>query len=341
MRKRVEKMSYLYVCEQGASIGVKDNRFQVHYKEGLIKSIPVETMEVIEVFGKVQITTQCLEECLKRGINILFYSTNGAYYGRLISTSHVNVQRQRIQASVANNEEFKLQFSKRIIEAKIRNQSVVLRRYARHSQQDIQRVIVEMNNMYKKVSSAVSIEQIMGYEGTAAKIYFRVLGELIDSEFAFKGRTRRPPTDPFNSMISLGYSVILNELYGKIEGKGLNPYFGVMHKDREKHPTLASDLMEEWRAVLIDSTAMSMLNGHELTKDNFYSDIDQPGVFLDKDGFKRYIKKLEVKFRAENKYLTYIDYSVSFRRAIDLQINQFVRAIETENPDEYHPIVIR
>lgn len=334
-------MSYLYVCEQGASIGAKDNRFQVHYKEGLIKSIPVETMEVIEVFGKVQITTQCLEECLKRGINILFYSTNGAYYGRLISTSHVNVQRQRIQASIANNEEFKLQFSKRIIEAKIRNQSVVLRRYARHSQQDIQRAIVEMNNMYKKVSSAVSIEQIMGYEGTAAKIYFRVLGELIDSEFAFKGRTRRPPTDPFNSMISLGYSVILNELYGKIEGKGLNPYFGVMHKDREKHPTLASDLMEEWRAVLIDSTAMSMLNGHELTKDNFYSDIDQPGVFLDKDGFRRYIKKLEVKFRAENKYLTYIDYSVSFRRAIDLQINQFVRAIETENPDEYHPIVIR
>ena len=164
-----------------------------------------------------------------------------------------------------------------------------MRRYARHSQQDIQRAIVEMNNMYKKVSSVVSIEQIMGYEGTAAKIYFRVLGELIDSEFAFKGRTRRPPTDPFNSMISLGYSVILNELYGKIEGKGLNPYFGVMHKDREKHPTLASDLMEEWRAVLIDSTAMSMLNGHELTKDNFYSDIDQPGVFLDKDGFRRYI----------------------------------------------------
>ena len=70
-------------------------------------------------------------------------------------------------------------------------------------------------------------------------------------------------------MISLGYSIILNEIYGKIEGKGLNPYFGVMHKDREKHPTLASDLMEEWRAVLIDTTALSMLNGHELTTENF------------------------------------------------------------------------
>ena len=68
----------------------------------------------------------------------------------------------------------------------------------------------------------------------------------------------------------------MNELYGKIEGKGLNPYFGVMHKDREKHPTLASDLMEEWRAVLIDSTVLSMINGHEITKEEFYTMTEQP-----------------------------------------------------------------
>ena len=91
-------MSYLYVCEQGASIGLADNRFQIKCRDGMVKSIPAEALEVIEVFGKVQITTQCIEECLKRGVNILYYSTNGAYYGRLISTNHVNVQRQRLQA---------------------------------------------------------------------------------------------------------------------------------------------------------------------------------------------------------------------------------------------------
>lgn len=110
--------------------------------------------------------------------------------------------------------------------------------------------------MNEKALNSKGIEQLMGYEGTAARLYFGQLGELINPVFFFTGRTRRPPTDPFNSMISLGYSIILNELYGKIEGKGLNPYFGIMHKDREKHPTLASDLMEEWRAVLIDSTAL-------------------------------------------------------------------------------------
>lgn len=334
-------MSYLYVCEQGATIGIKENRFQVKYKDGLLKSIPAETLEVIEVFGKIQITTQCLTECLKRGINVLFYSTNGAYFGRLISTTHVNVQRQRKQAELGKDKEFQLDFSRKIIDAKIHNQVVVLRRYVRGRQQNIDRAIVEMKNMQKKLPSAKSIEQVMGYEGTAAKIYFRTLGELIDPQFKFSGRSRRPPRDPFNSMISLGYSIILNELYGKIEGKGLNPYFGIMHKDREKHPTLASDLMEEWRAVLIDSTAMSMLNGHELTPDNFYTDTEQPGVYLDREGFKKYMQKLEVKFRADNRYLSYVDYRVSFRRALDMQVNQLVKVIETGNIDEYEPVMIR
>ena len=114
----------------------------------------------------------------KRGVNILFYSTSGAYYGRLISTSHVNVQRQRIQAEIGHNETFKLEMSKRIIDAKIRNQVVVLRRYARGRDEDIHRMIIEMQNMQKKLLYAKSVEQVMGYEGTAAKIYFKVLGKL-------------------------------------------------------------------------------------------------------------------------------------------------------------------
>ncbi len=334
-------MSYLYVCEQGASIGIVENRFQVKYKNDMVKSIPAETLEVIEVFGKIQLSTQCMTECLKRGITVLFYSTNGSYYGRLISTSHVNVERQRRQAAFGENDEFKLEFSKKIIEAKIKNQIVILRRYARTKKENIERAIVEMRNMHQKISSAKTSEQIMGYEGTAAKIYFKMLGTLVDSEFSFSGRSKRPPADPFNSMISLGYSIIMNEIYGKIEGKGLNPYFGILHKDREKHPTLASDLMEEWRAVLVDSTVLSMLNGHELTADDFYTGTEQPGVFLEKEGFKKYVQKLEEKFRTQNQYLSYVDYSVSFRRALDLQIHQFVKAIETGNVNEYKPVIIR
>ncbi len=334
-------MSYLYVCEQGAVIGFEENRFQIKYKNNLLKSIPAESLEVVEIFGKVQMTTPCMEECLKRGVTVVFYSNYGAYYGRLISTNHVNVQLQRRQAEIGKNEEFKLNFSRRIISAKVRNQIVLLRRYARNREVDIKRPVVEMQYMDTKIGQATAIEQMMGYEGQAAKIYFRTLGQLINREFRFEKRSRRPPLDPFNSMLSLGYSIILNEIYGKIEAKGMNPYFGMMHKDREKHPTLASDLMEEWRAVLIDATALSLVNGFEIHREDFYQAEDREGVFLNQKAFKLYIQKLEMKFRNKMQYLSYVSYPVSFRQALDLQVNQLARAITEENAELYHPVIIR
>jgi CRISP-associated protein Cas1 len=332
-------MSYLYVCEQGAVIGYEGSRFQVKYKDDMLKSIPAETLEMIQVFGKIQLTTQCMEECLQRGIGVVFYSSYGSYFGRLISTNHVNVARQRMQAALTD--EFKLEFSKNIIRAKIQNQVVILRRYERYRAYDATQEIEQMLRLCSKLPQCSTIEEIMGYEGAAARSYFSALGNLIDPDFYFEKRTRRPPLDPFNSMISLGYSVILNEIYGKLEGKGLNPYFGVLHQDHEKHPTLASDLMEEWRPVLVDSLALSLLNGHEIAAEEFYQEDYKPGVFLTKHGFKTYIAKLEEKFHTTSKYISYVDYDVSFRRAMDLQIQQLCYAIESGDPSLYMPVRIR
>ena len=89
----------------------------------------------------------------------------------------------------------------------------------------------------------------MGYEGSASRAYFSILSSLLPDEFQFKGRSKMPPLDAFNSLVSLGYTLLMYELYGELENKGLCPYVGFMHSDRERHPTLASDLMEEWRAV--------------------------------------------------------------------------------------------
>ena len=157
----------------------------------------------------------------------------------------------------------------------------------------------------------------------------------------FQGRSRRPPKDEFNSMISLGYSLLMNEVYCKIEMKGLNPYFGFIHRDAEKHPTLASDLMEEWRAVIVDATVMSMINGHEISKDQFYFDMDEPGCYITRDGLKIYLNKLERKFQTEIRYLKYTDYAVSFRRAILLQMERLTKAIEEGDADLYKPVIIR
>lgn len=331
-------MSYVYICEQGAVVGVEGNRLQIKYKDGMVKTLPIEPLESIELFGRIQVSTSCMTECLKRGVTVGFFSTTGAYYGRLSSTNHVHVERQRLQATLPID--FCLGLSKRLVSGKISNQIVMVRRYNRYKEMNLEEDLKGMSRLLKKIEQCKKIEELMGYEGAAARIYFSCLGKLIDREFYFEGRNRRPPKDPFNSLISLGYAIILNEIYGKIEGKGLNPYFGVLHQDREKHPTLASDLMEEWRAVLIDSLAMSLLNGHEIKSDDFYIGEDG-GIFLEKDAFKLYIERLEKKLRTDQKYLSYVDYSISFRRAIELQVNQFVKALEEDDFTLYEPIYIR
>ena len=331
-------MSYVYICEQGAVVGVEENRLQVKYKDGMVKTLPIEPLESIELFGRIQVSTACMTECLKRGITLGFFSTTGAYYGRLSSTNHVHVERQRLQASMSP--EFCLGLSKRLVSGKISNQMVMVRRYNRYKEMDLEEYLKAMKRNLEKIEQCSEIDELMGYEGAAARIYFSCLGKLIDREFYFEGRNRRPPKDPFNSLISLGYAILLNEIYGKIEAKGLNPYFGVLHQDREKHPTLASDFMEEWRAVLIDSLAMSLLNGHELKEGDFYKG-ENGGIFLEKDAFKLYLDRLEKKLRTDQKYLNYVDYPTSFRRAIELQVNQFVKALEEEDYNLYEPIFIR
>ena len=334
-------MSYLYVNEQGAMINVSGGRIEVKHKDGMLRSIPIETLEVIQLFGNVHVTTQCLERCLEKGISLIYYSSTGRYYGRLISPSHVNVGRQRLQAGISHNKEFCLDFSRKIIEAKIHNQEVILRRYARTLKADIDEPIKGMNNSIKHMAMAKTIPEVMGYEGIAARQYFRALGDLIIPEFSFSKRSRRPPLDPFNSMLSLGYSILMNEIYGKLEAKGLNPYFGIMHSDKEKHPTLASDLMEEWRAVLIDSMAMSLINGHEIRSSDFYTDPENGAVYLSNTGFKIFVRKMDNKLRTANHYLYQNEGRISFRKALDFQINAFIKAIEDEKADYYHPIKIR
>ena len=237
--------------------------------------------------------------------------------------------------------EFRLAISRRIVSAKINNQIVVLRRYLRTAGADAQEELVILLSAMKHIESATTINELMGFEGSGAKAYYTGLAKIIDSDFYFEGRSKRPPLDPFNSMISLGYSVLLNAVYGAIETKGLNPYFGFLHSDREKHPTLASDLIEEWRAVIVDSTMMSLINGHEISIEHFRSVEGRPGVFIEKNGMRIILSKLEAKFAAKNKYLNYVDYPIAFRRAIEMQAGELAKALESGDPKKYEPIRIR
>lgn len=333
-------MSLLYVNENGAVIGIEENQITVKYSDGMKKLLPVESVEGITIVGRSQMTTPCTVECLKRGIPVSYFSKGGTYFGRLQSTGHINPRRQRSQCALYGTD-FAVHLAQKIIMAKLKNQSVVLHRYEKSRGLDLKEHQKMFTICREKVLRSTAVEEIIGYEGQGARYYFDGLSQCIKSEFQFKGRSKRPPLDEFNSMISLGYSILMNEVYCKIEMKGLNPYFGFIHKDGENHPTLVSDMMEEWRAVIVDATVMSMINGNEIDKEDFTTHLEEPGCFITKSGLKKFLSKLEKKFQTEVRYLSYVNYPVSFRRGILLQMNQLTKAIEEGDASVYEPIQIR
>lgn len=333
-------MSYLYLVDYSSKLGFSENCLVVKKGTEIYERVPIETLEEVSVYGNCQITTQCIHECIKKSIPIIYYSAGGKYLGRVQPEGHIGVKRQRKQA-LFNMSSISFEIAQSIISAKIHNQIVVLRRYASSRGENLTEICKYMKILKNKIAVTSSIEEIMGYEGNAARSYFEGLSRLVESEFHFDGRNRRPPKDPFNAMLSFGYSMLLSELYGKIISKGLNPYFGFIHQDRENHPTLASDLMEEWRPVIVDSAVMSMINGHEISADQFQTG-DDGGIYMSYEARKAFVRKLEIKFNQQVKYLKYVDYPVSFRRAIELQINSFAHILDDEeNAALYNPVLIR
>ena len=148
-----------------------------------------------------------------------------------------------------------------------------------------------------------------------------------------------PPLDPFNSMISLGYTILFHEIIGHIESVGLTAYGGIIHGHRRNHPSLASDLIEELRAPIVDSLVISMMQNKKTLIDDF--DITENGVFLKKAFLKKYLKELQIKLQTANKYLSYIGNNISYRKGIYYQCRQLVKAIENKDATLYQPLRLR
>ena len=142
-------------------------------------------------------------------------------------------------------------------------------------------------------------------------------------------------------MISLGYTIVFYEIYAELENQNINPYIGFTHTIQPNHPALVSDLLEEWRAVLVDSTVMSMVQGHEIGIDEFTRDEETGGVIISSSGVRKFIGKLEKKMAADMNYLSYLDRSVSFRRGIWWQTKTLAHCIDYEQLKDYLPLRIR
>ncbi len=335
-------MSNLYVYEQGAVLGYKENRLIITYSKDDFKSIPVENIDNIIIFGGIQVSTACIQQLLLKGIPLTWLSKNGSYFGRLESTSHINIDRQRMQFRKSDDEKFSLEISKKFIKGKFTNQRTILMRANKIlKNSDMSDIILKMSVYSKKIDEAKTIEELMGVEGFYAKMYYQGINYIIDKEYSFKQRTRRPPKDPFNAVLSFGYTLLHYEIFTMLVSKGLNPYAAFLHSDRHKHPALCSDLMEEWRPILVDSLAISLLNNGKLLKKNFTYNDENGGVYLDKEGCRKFIENFEKRLRQEVGYVEEVPYKMSFRRIIEYQVMQIIKCMEDNSPEKYKAILVR
>lgn len=270
-------MRTLYISEQGCSVSLDGETIIIKKKDCILNRVQLPLLEQILVFGNSQITTQTIKACLKRNIPIAYLSQAGYCYGKTYPTSrdlrHLHQLQQQLKPADA------LIAAQQIVKAKLLNSRTLLQRQNRRlHHNELALTIEKIGNLVSKISEADTlaepigtiIDKLRGFEGIGAKYYFSGLGKCISNpDFEFSTRSRRPPADPANAMLSFGYQVLWNHLLSIIELQGLNPYYGCLHQPSDKHPALVSDLIEEFRAPIVDSLVLMMLNQHAIAPSDF------------------------------------------------------------------------
>lgn len=331
-------MSVAYITEPGTFLAKKGGKIIAYREKAVVATLPMETLEGIVIMGGVQLSSRLIIEFLMRNLPVTWISAGGKWYGRLESQENVHVLKQQ-QQILQQHTPFSLQLSKKIIMTKIQNQIVILRRYNRTANiSDVETAIRTMGQLKENVPAALNRSKIMGYEGIAAKQYFAALGKLVKPEFAFTIRSRRPPKDAFNAMISLGYTLVMYELYTAIVNEGLQPYFGFMHALRNHHPGLASDLLEEWRPIIVDSLVMSLVQKEKILPEHFETVPKEPGIFLTSVGRHIFLKAYEHKMNTINRYG---EGEYSYRHSLRQQVKSYSQALMREDEGCYTPMCIR
>jgi CRISPR-associated protein Cas1 len=329
-------MAILYVTEERACLKVKHQQFQV-YREGVLEiSVPVNQVSHVVLFGSGALSHGAVNLALRRQIPVMFLSGRGRYFGRLQGeTAEIDYLIRQVHRS--RDQEFTLRQAKSIVEAKRHNSQILLRRLNRRRRNEsVIEAIATLGDWREKIQTAPSVESLLGCEGQCARVYFEALGRLIQPPFAFDKRTRRPPADPVNSLLSLGYTLVSQNIYSLVGSLGLNPHFGHLHTPRDNHPALVSDLVEEFRAPLVDSLVVSLINGRIFQVDDFTPPDARGGVYLTSKALKIFLKHWQQKLQSEITH-PYTKTKVTYYRCFELQIGEYIACLLGER-EVYRPL---
>ena len=280
----------LYVKEQGATVRRTHERLLVVKDDELLATVRLRELERVVLFGSVQLTSAAMVALLEAGIETSILSLSGRLRGRLAPADSKNIFLRQAQFRRYDDMEFRLTLARTIVEAKIRNARVIVQRHHRnHPSPVLEQTSEQLERMRARVSAQTNLDSLLGAEGEAAKAYFAALGTMVRSEFAFTGRTRRPPGDPVNALLSFGYTLFLSESAGAVASAGLDPHVGYLHDLSYGRPSLALDLVEEFRQPVIDRLVLSLVNRGVIAPEHF-DNRGKAGVLLNDQGRPRFLE---------------------------------------------------
>lgn len=263
-------MRTVYVTDHGLHLKKKSNRILVKRERKTVEEIPLLDLKRILIFGNSQLSTVLMRELARKGIEVAFLSSGGRFNVRLVPETSKNIYLRMAQHEKYRDSSFRLRWSKTLVRAKLKNQRSLLVRYQRNRPEiDLSASVALLKESIDTLGEKHSIEEVMGVEGSGSRVYFEAFGKLLLGEFRFSKRQYHPPPDPVNALLSFGYIVFLSELAGLLEACGFDVFLGFFHSTKYGRASLATDMIEEFRAPVIDRLVLYLINQGVLRPDQF------------------------------------------------------------------------
>lgn len=287
-------LNTLYVTSENSYLSLDGENIVVFEEKKEVGRLPLHNLEGIVSFGYRGTSPALMGACADRNISLCYVTPQGKFLARVTGKIKGNVILRQQQYESSRDKEISLSIAKNCITGKIYNARWVLERAVRdHSLQintdQVKTASVHLKQSLEHIRNSQSKEQLRGYEGEAASIYFGVFNELIlqqKKDFVFCGRNKRPPLDNINAMLSFVYTLLTNQIASALECVGLDPYIGYLHTERPGRVSLALDLIEELRAPLADRFVLSLINKKVITRKNFKTK-ENGAVIMDDEARKR------------------------------------------------------
>jgi len=301
-----EILNVLYVQTQGAVLHLDSDTVRVEVENQTKLQAPLLRLSGLVVFGQVTVTPFLIHRCATEGRSLVWLSRSGRFMARLDGPTHGNVLLRRAQHLALNDPKRVVAVACQFVAAKIHNSRHILMRAAREdapptNAQTLSEAATHLATILRRLPGITDLNELRGAEGEAARAYFEAFGSMVrqnKEDFAIDGRTRRPPRDPTNCVLSFLYALLRSECAAALEAVGLDPQVGYLHALRPGRPALALDLMEEFRPVLADRLALTLVNRQQLTAGDFET-LPDGAIRLTENGRKTVITAYQKRKEAE------------------------------------------